>query len=390
MLKLLFVSPVSPFACASGAEQRSNLMRQALACLGDVDVLQLSHGARSMVQRQPMPESDTYGAHTLVVAELAHANLALNRFAPKPAFTRQVEAALGRAMVDYDAVVGRYVWPICQLDIPSFVPKVVDLDDWCYRTSPQARWTIASMQSRLVKGLTHVWNRRQLSRFAAAWAVSVRDAQALQMLPVALLPNVSFSQPTSESIPGPVHRASQVLFVGSLWYRPNQEGVDWFLRCVWPQVLAVEPRATLLLVGAAPPSVRARWAQHSGVHAPGFVDDLAATYQNASMVIVPIHTGGGSNIKVLEALAHGRPCVVTGLVHGAFADHLRPGAHVLVADAPSDFANQVLAVLQAPERFTAMAAAGQIQVQTAYSRQRFESSVQCLVRSMVAERKNTP
>ena len=56
------------------------------------------------------------------------------------------------------------------------------------------------------------------------------------------------------------------------------------------------------MIGAASPEIRSRWEKNAGVTAPGFVDNLDAVYGAAALVIVPIHVGGGSNIKVLEAL----------------------------------------------------------------------------------------
>ena len=174
------------------------------------------------------------------------------------------------------------------------------------------------------------------------------------------------------------------MFVGALWHRPNRDGIEHFLRAVWPRVRAEIPQASLLLAGAARPALRARWARQPGVEAPGFVPDLDAAYANASVVIVPIQAGGGSNIKLLEALAHGRPCVTSHFAAAGFGGQLRDDAHCLVASDARAFGDRVIAVLSAPGRYAAMARAGQALVAQRYSPAAFERCVTRHLRPLLA------
>lgn len=324
--RILFVTPVSPFASAAGSEQRSAMMLEALWSLGQVDVLILKHGAATKVS------SSSQNGHAHVVAEVAGSGLSLSRYKPKPALTQSIELALGCPMQGYQLIVGRYVWPLCQLLVPPSVPLLADLDDFHYRYSPLSPWSVASSKERLVKAVTHRMVRKQLGRFAGAFAVSAQDQQEIastSALRTVFLPNVPFG---TAPAPTPVPANHNILFVGSLWYRPNADGVNWFLQHVWPLVQAQEPRASLTLVGAAPANIRAAWAATPGVSAPGFVDDLAAAYQLARLVVVPLQSGGGTNIKVLEALSHARPCLVTQFVAQAFEGHLTKDTELLVAN----------------------------------------------------------
>ena len=175
--------------------------------------------------------------------------------------------------------------------------------------------------------------------------------------------------------PIPVPHNKVILFVGSLWYRPNVEGIDWFLLRVWPQVLALEPDATLILAGAAPKEVRAVWETYPGVSAPGFVSDLAATYQHANLVIVPLHSGGGTNIKVIEALAHGRPCLISSFVEKAFDGHLVHDADLLVADSAREFCAKTLLVLSANVNVQQIADSGRVAVRKYFTVDAFKTSV---------------
>ena len=129
------------------------------------------------------------------------------------------------------------------------------------------------------------------------------------------------------------------------------------------------------MIGAASPKTHSRWEKNAGVTAPGFVNNLAAAYAAAALVIVPIHVGGGSNIKVLEALAHARPCVVTRLTASAFNDQLHHGRHFLVADTAPQFIQSVLQMLQSPEAYRTMTENGFDAVRTQFSAEKFKGEV---------------
>lgn len=349
-IRVLFVTPASPFKMLSGAEQRSTLMFQALGQLGQVDVLQLNQGKKTHALRQGA------GANACVVAEVQMSNRTLARYGPKHDLTGAIEKELGTPLNDYDLIVGRYIWPVCQLAVSRRVPIVVDLDDWRYRYSREASWSITTSFERLFKAISHHWARRQTRRFAGAFAASEQDQRELPIsLPAVYLPNIPLH---GADIFPPQAKGKKLLFVGSLWYRPNVEGIDWFLRHVWPKILLGEPDATLLLVGAAAKSVRAGWEKHPGVTASGFADDLAEAYATATLVVVPILSGGGTNIKILEALSYGKPCLVTPLTAQAFGKHLQEGRHFLVGHCEPDFVEKALAVLRKPEHFQAMAKLG--------------------------------
>ena len=350
------------------------LMLSALSSVGQVDVLQLKHGESAQVS------VDDQNGQRSVLALVEGADLAFSRYRPKTDLTRNIEQALGCEMSDYQFIVGRYVWAVCQLVIPDTMPVIVDLDDFRYRYSPESRWSWAALKERLAKAFAHRLVCRQLKRFDGAFVVSAQDRREISSLPTAFLPNVSLSTCVD---PTPVPHSKNVLFVGSLWYRPNADAVDWFLSHVWPQVHAQESEATLTLVGAAPQSTRARWAIHPGVSAPGFVDDLAATYQGANLVVVPIHSGGGTNIKVLEAMAHGRPCLVSSFVAKAFDGHLSDNRELLVANNAQEFSSKTLAALGMQDNLQGVADAGYLAAGKYFTRSIFKLRVTDFVQQVL-------
>ena len=155
----------------------------------------------------------------------------------------------------------------------------------------------------------------------------------------------------------PVARASAgdadtLLFVGSNT-APNVLGLRWFLEQVWPTIRAARPATRLDVAG----TVRAAFDEpFGGVTFHGLVPDLAASYARAGVVISPLHQGSGLKIKLIEALAHGKACVVTGVTLQG-VEWLADGA-VARADDPGAFAAVVLALQENGAGREALAHAG--------------------------------
>ena len=372
--RILFVTPVSPFSTASGSEQRSNLMLSALTSLGQVDVLQLCQDAQTRVCK------DSQNSDRSVLALVQTSNSPFTRYQPKAALTQDIERIMGCKILDYQLIVARYVWPVCQLVVPSRVPVIVDLDDFRYRYFKQTPWSWAQVKERLVKTLAHRLVRRQLGRFSGAFTVSEQDRREVSGLPTAFLPNVPMH---ALDHPSPVPNSKKVVFVGSLWYGPNVDGINWFLEHVWPQIRTQEPSATLTLAGAAPQGVRGLWEKNSGVTAAGFAPDLAALYQQANLVVVPIHSGGGTNIKVLEAMAYGRPCLVSSFVAAAYGNQFSDGKEMLVATGASDFVAKTVAALRLPSSLQSVADAGHFIVSNQFTHTLFTSRVTDLAKAVM-------
>ena len=316
--RILFVTPASPYRSGSGAEQRSALFLEALQRVGRVDVVQLVPDAIK-------PLADPHEPEARALRLMLRPRHSLSRYACDPQLLEAIRARFGIAPPDYDLIVGRYVWPCSQVAAGHGAPLLADLDDLRYRYSAYSARTFATLRERAAKWVAWQVMRHQLKRFAGFCLASPLELEALgEQQHAVLLRNVPWRLP-AETPPAAPAASRQLLFVGSLWYRPNAEGVNWFLAQVWPKVLQDEPGARLLLVGAAAPSVRARWTTHPRVQAPGFVDDLGAAYAASAAVVAPIHSGGGSNIKVAEALAHGRACITTEFAFVALADCLQAG-----------------------------------------------------------------
>lgn len=154
------------------------------------------------------------------------------------------------------------------------------------------------------------------------------------------------------------HRDVQtILYVGTLGYLPNTDAAEWFCRDILPVIreLATTPFQFVIAGAGAPPEIEA--LRHiPEVQFIGEVLDLTPWYRKSDLVVVPLRAGGGTRIKILEALAQRKPVVSTTL--GAEGLELTAGQHLLIADRAFHFAQQCLALLNDPARSSRIAEAG--------------------------------
>jgi polysaccharide biosynthesis protein PslH len=163
--------------------------------------------------------------------------------------------------------------------------------------------------------------------------------------------------------------AHHVLSMATMFYPPNIEGVIWFGQEIFPLVRDQIETTRFLVVGARPPAhVRDLATETSGIEVAGYVEDLDASLRQSAVLVVPLHSGSGMRVKILEAFARGIPVVSTTIgVEGIDAHH---GEHLLVADTPRDFAAAVVDVLRDPRAAARRAEAARALVEQRYSQHR--------------------
>ena len=148
-----------------------------------------------------------------------------------------------------------------------------------------------------------------------------------------------------------------MVFTGSMDWMPNEDGMEWFVASVLPQIRAAHPHATLTVVGRNPTSrVRALHAPASGVTVTGSVPDVRPYLESAELFIVPLRVGGGTRLKIYEGMAMGLPTVSTTI--GAEGLPLTDGEHIVLADDAQAFARACIAMLANTERAAAVGQSG--------------------------------
>jgi glycosyltransferase involved in cell wall biosynthesis len=207
---------------------------------------------------------------------------------------------------------------------------------------------------------------RTLSRYARLVAVSEpdrRDLEALaQGVPVELVPN-GVASDELEPLP-PSSEPATLLFTGTLSHPPNSEGIRWFADEVWPRVRAAQPEVRLLVVGRDPPPRVRELDAREGIEVVGPVPAMSPYFARATAVVVPLHSGGGTRLKILEALSCRRAVVSTSV--GCEGLDLADGSHLLVADGAPAFAEATLRLLDDAALRERLANAGREQAERLY------------------------
>jgi glycosyltransferase involved in cell wall biosynthesis len=143
---------------------------------------------------------------------------------------------------------------------------------------------------------------------------------------------------------GPVPPAADLVFVGSLDWAPNIDGIDWFQREVLPLILQRKPDCSVAIVGRKPPrAIQELSTRYPGIQVTGTVPDVRPWLWGSKVSIVPLRVGGGTRLKIFEAMAAGIPVVSTRI--GAEGLGARDGDTIRIADTPESFAGACIALL---------------------------------------------
>jgi polysaccharide biosynthesis protein PslH len=203
--------------------------------------------------------------------------------------------------------------------------------------------------------LTALQHRRYVSAllrdFAAVTVVSAHEAALVrhlvgrQALDIAVIPNGAdvAGSATYTYQPEP----DTLIYPGALSYDANLDAARYFIAEILPLIRKERPNATLRITGRHTAEQRAALGAADGVAFTGYIDDIRALIARSAVEVVPLRQGGGTRLKILEALAVGTPVVSTS--KGVEGLELEPGRHLLVGDTPQAFAAHTLDLLRNAE-----------------------------------------
>ncbi len=233
------------------------------------------------------------------------------------------------------------------------------------------------------------YERRIVRRFDAACVVSrlelasLRDWGSAGSCSVELVPNGVDCTRNHPGLASP--QPNHLVYNGSLTYSANYDAMHWFLSEIYPLIKPQQPDVRLTITGSTEGVDLAGLALDAGVRLTGYVEDIRLPVAESTVAIAPIRQGGGTRLKILEAMALGTPVVAT--TKGAEGLDVIDGEHILLADTPQAFAKAVVELLTNGETRARLARQARRLVETQYDWREIGAQFVALVERTVADRR---
>lgn len=379
-MQLLFVTPDLPHPPHQGRAIRNFHLIRAAAARHTVDLLSFAAapdpgplaGLCRRIELVPLPERSL--ARRLAL--LAGPQPDLVGRLPSPEFSARLRSLLaaggydliqveGLEVADYalrqPAAAGRLVYDAHNVE-HRLQQRLYQID----ARSP-ARWGRAAY-SLLQSLKLRAYERRLLLRSKHVIACSALDAAALRTLhrqaQITVVPNgvdTGYFQPDGAR-PDP----GSLVFTGTMSFRPNIDGCLWFIERILPRIRNRHPQAHFSVIGHSPPLELRQWdARLQEVEVTGWVEDVRPYVRRAELYVAPLRVGGGTRLKVLEAMAMGKP--VVGTATGVEGLDLDPASAVVAGDDDYELAEAVNGLLGRPRAQAELGRRARLTVESRYA-----------------------
>jgi glycosyltransferase involved in cell wall biosynthesis len=404
-LKILFLAPFAPSPPTFGAQRRVEGLMAALARRHEitaVSVIPDDQDARaaeramraysSEVVLVSRPDWDGPGKRLLQVRSLLSSRSLVRRLYHLPALHQVLHRLLSARAYDIVNVELPFLALRSLAKSPPGTPAprlIVDEHNIEFDLARQQARSEMGLARRVYNAINWRKIRREEMKIWAefdgvAFCSAADEARARALVPSirsVVVPNAVDIEYFKPRPTDPPPDGNTVMFFGALNYFPNQDGILYLLREVWPLIEKSKPKARLKIVGQQPtPEILAY--QGPRIEVAGKVDDLRPHLASAAVSLAPLRIGGGTRFKILEAMAMGRPVVSTSL--GAEGIDAEPGRHLLLADDATSFAAAVSRVLGDAELASRLGREGRALVEARYSWGSAAQALEGLYRQVLA------
>ncbi len=350
-MKILYLTPFDPTLQDGGGYLRSSLMWRALQSIGEVDTIVVRPGEESYAKPKdrvwcvPFQPVFRFGWRLSIFKLLSSF---LGRMDWAFLDRSEILKRLGCCRNDYDCVVVRHERVARWTAAWKIAPLYLDLDD----LPSESFQTMQMSQFPRFKGLVHLWLEKRWERFmarqcAGVWLCNPDKREALpSSVRKLVLPNLGHV-PSADYRVRHQHN-NTILSVGTFAYWPNVVGIEWFLKDIWPTIMAEFPQLVLNIVGKLPDVVKEaarRWASIPGVQVLGYVDNIEQLYESALCTLGAATTGSGTSVKVIESALFGRRVLATPFSARGLNAEKRDKMGVILFNCGEDFAKNISMLL---------------------------------------------
>ncbi|MEI9813655.1 MAG: glycosyltransferase family 4 protein [Acidobacteriota bacterium] len=271
----------------------------------------------------------------------------------------------------FDAIHADQLWMAPYgLKFPNVPLKVLDQHNAVYiaakRMAEQVRNPIARALVHNEASKLEAYEQNVCQEFDKVVWVTEADRKAVvnghsknghdRVIPIAIDPR--------EQPPADRPRPFRVTFLGGMHWPPNADGISWFADSIWPKVAKAAPNAVLTVIGKKPPVELAAMPKEARVDVAGFVSDVTKYISETAVFIVPLRSGAGMRVKILDAWCWQLPIVSTTV--GAEGTQAKDNENLFLADDEESFADRVLDVLQNPAIADRLSQGGRNTVEDVY------------------------
>ena len=354
-MKALMISPEAPYPTIGGGALRTASLLELLARRYELDVIVFAQ-PENPYPATHFPEGLVNRVHTIqlvhhrrdLASKIIRNAVRLIRGIPPlvdrfQGYEDQIVTAIGA--VEYDVAVFEHLWCAPLLDVVKPHARrtclnLHNIESNLFESYARSdRWPVSIAHRRWAAGCRTI-EQKLLPRFDLLLTCSVQDAES-----IAGFSKHAFVYPNaipSVALPKTA-KSADLIFSGNMEYPPNKAAVAWFAKEIWPLIVAARPETTWRIVGLHPDSIQSLVAGDPRIEVTGPFENAVETLASARIAIVPLLSGSGTRIKILEAWAAGLPVVSTSL--GAEGLSCVSGKEIILRDTAVNFSQSILNLL---------------------------------------------
>lgn len=370
MKKILFITHLNPFKTSFGAEQRTNIALMSLIkCNYNVDIAYLGNIENQPISYKPNMRIvfwNKQNTKSYSILQNISRLLLLNMFPFEINISHKLQEII--ELNSYDYIYCRYLQFAALANLSRYHNKLLlDIDDM-----PVQALQIDFARKKGLKKIYFNLLKKAYIRDTKKWirkthTCFVPNKKQAEDYGISFLPNISqiwdeYKKPSQEE-------SLKILFIGKLDWNPNLQGLERFLYNCWHDIKKELPDVELLIAGKGlDVETKDIWEEKfPSVKVLGFVEDIKDFYRSGNIVICPIYSGAGTNIKIIEAMSMSKPVIVSRESTKGYEDFLRHNQNCLIASNDNEFTKLIISLLKDSKRQMNIAKQANIDAKEIYS-----------------------